>query len=269
MEGEVDIFPVLRNFLAEPDIGEIQYFAWWPNPNQTTLDRGYYITMVEHTVPNQEVEHFAYAFLPDDSEIYNIGRYTTTNIVPDTDIPAGNNGEISLPASQITQLNDLKNNPNRSFSVRIVAGGQIYNIEDVLVDTTRNVITLTFQGRTIDWPVGTLVINRRNYIGYNRQGNWQHTLFNGGFSFIINNGVDKPAYITDPSGNTDIRELELNDLPGWDSYEVNALVLRDTFDSEVNSRVFDTGQLRVEGVSNYVVTVIDTDGTSSVLTGRY
>ena len=260
MEGEVDIFPRLRRFLEEPDIGEIQYLAWWPNPNQTTLDRGYYITMVEHTVPNQEVEHFAYAFLPDDSDIYNIGRYTSTNIV-DTEIVLNNSAEIPLPASQITQLNNLKNNPNRSFYLRITVGRNIINIDDITIDTSANALILTFQGRRIDWPVGILRIDRRNFIGYNRQGNWQHTLFNGGFSFIINNGVDKPAYITDPSGNTDIRELELNDLPGWDSYEVNALVLRDTFDAAVNSRVFDTGQLRVDGVSNYVVTILDTDGT--------
>ena len=66
---------------------------------------------------------------------------------------------------------------------------------------------------------------------FSRQGKWQHTLFNGGFTFIINNGVQRPQYVTDAEGNIDITQLELSlaDLPGWDSYQVNELLLSDTF----------------------------------------
>ena len=36
---------------------------------------------------------------------------------------------------------------------------------------------------------------------------WQHTLFSGGFTFIINNGLNKPHYILDKVGNTNINDI--------------------------------------------------------------
>ena len=42
---------------------------------------------------------------------------------------------------------------------------------------------------------------------------WQHTLFNGGFHFIINNGVDVPSYLNSP-----IDAATILPLPNWDSY---------------------------------------------------
>ena len=99
--------------------------------------------------------------------------------------------------------------------------------------------------------------------GYNRQGKWQHTLFNGGFTFIINNGVERPQYVTDPQDNIDVTRLALASLPGWDSYEVNELVLSDTFAS-TSARVFDTGQLRVAGQTRYRVERVR-DGVTTVL----
>ena len=42
---------------------------------------------------------------------------------------------------------------------------------------------------------------------------WQHTLFNGGFNFILNNGVTAPTYLSDPVGAG-----SLATLPNWESY---------------------------------------------------
>jgi len=70
---------------------------------------------------------------------------------------------------------------------------------------------------------------------------WQHTLFSGGFAFILNNGIDKPHYILDTAGNTNINNLVLAELPGWDSYNVAQTVYSDTFVTG-NSSVFDLGQ---------------------------
>ena len=61
---------------------------------------------------------------------------------------------------------------------------------------------------------------------------WQHTLFSGGFTFIINNGIDKPHYILDTAGNTDINNIVLAELPGWDSYQVEQQVYNDTYLTE-------------------------------------
>ena len=43
---------------------------------------------------------------------------------------------------------------------------------------------------------------------------WQHTLFNGGFHIILNNGVTAPVFLQEDS-------TSVTKLPGWDSYTVN------------------------------------------------
>ena len=53
---------------------------------------------------------------------------------------------------------------------------------------------------------------------------WQHTLFGGGSTFIINNRTETPKYIIDPTNG-------FFDLPGWDSYLV---------DEQVTSFFYDT-----------------------------
>ena len=35
MEGEVDIFRGMFDFFDQPAVGQLQYIAWWPSPNQT------------------------------------------------------------------------------------------------------------------------------------------------------------------------------------------------------------------------------------------
>lgn len=79
---------------------------------------------------------------------------------------------------------------------------------------------------------------------------WQHTLFSGGFTFIINNGIDKPHYILDTAGNTSINNLVLAELPGWDSYNVEQTIVDDTFTLN-STNVFDLGQ-KVNFVNNLI-----------------
>jgi hypothetical protein len=83
---------------------------------------------------------------------------------------------------------------------------------------------------------------------------WQHTLFSGGFVFIINNGLDKPHYILDTAGNTDIANITLAELPGWDSYHVNQLVVSDTWNTG-EQEVFDVGQKINFALNSVTVTV--------------
>ena len=50
-------------------------------------------------------------------------------------------------------------------------------------------------------------------------GNWQHTFFQGGFSIIINNGLQAPNYILDSEDNTETANVEpFAPLPNWESY---------------------------------------------------
>ena len=52
--------------------------------------------------------------------------------------------------------------------------------------------------------------------GFTTGGNWQSVLFNGGYTVVMNNGIDEPHYIT---YGTDGRpqELTLQPLPDWPS----------------------------------------------------
>jgi len=52
--------------------------------------------------------------------------------------------------------------------------------------------------------------------GYTISDNWQATLFNGGYSIILNPGNDTPQHSTDTQGSTSIPAFA--NLPNWDSY---------------------------------------------------
>ena len=95
---------------------------------------------------------------------------------------------------------------------------------------------------------------------FTREGNWQHTFFQGGFAVVLNNGLDVPHYILDSDGNDDIQEVpDFAELPGWESYNVNEVILNDTFDMNVHSPVFDLGQLVDFTVNSVVITIGDGD----------
>jgi len=93
-------------------------------------------------------------------------------------------------------------------------------------------------------------LNSGNGFTYTTSG-WQHTLFSGGFNFIINNGIEKPHYIQDTPGNTNINNIVLAELPGWDSYNTEQVTYNDTFVTG-NSNVFDLGQ-KVNFVNNSII----------------
>ena len=64
MEGEVDIFPGLTDWFANERFGEVAYIAWWPSPNQTVRDAGYYILVIENITNPADIRHEIYAILP-------------------------------------------------------------------------------------------------------------------------------------------------------------------------------------------------------------
>ena len=54
-------------------------------------------------------------------------------------------------------------------------------------------------------------------------GEWQHTIFNGGYHIILNNGAGTPVYL-----QADITSV--TPLPGWDSYASETSVMNFVFD---------------------------------------
>jgi len=90
-------------------------------------------------------------------------------------------------------------------------------------------------------------------------GVWQHTLFNGGFTFIINNGIDKPLYIQDAAGNTNIANLSMYELPGWDSYYANEEIISKVWDPDNQSLDFDLGQEVDFSKKEVTITIINSE----------
>ena len=126
---------------------------------------------------------------------------------------------------------------------------------------------------------GTSTLVEKGTFSPDREANWQHTFFQGGFSIIINNGLNAPHYILDTDGNTNINNVpNFQALPGWDSYNVfDDIVVEDVFNAALNERVFDT-QRASDTFTNYnlrvvVQTITETtsavyDTLSSVLMGQ-
>ena len=57
-------------------------------------------------------------------------------------------------------------------------------------------------------------------------GHWQHTFFQGGFSLIINNGIEAPRFILDSEDNTETVDVPVFvALPNWASYAEDPLYL--------------------------------------------
>ena len=70
--------------------------------------------------------------------------------------------------------------------------------------------------------------------GYTASSSWQHTVFNGGYSFIINNAAERPQHITAQQGIalavTSLTSADkFADLPGWDSYTSGTVAANDLF----------------------------------------
>ena len=83
----------------------------------------------------------------------------------------------------------------------------------------------TLVDRAYIFPPGITDITADHMKGtFTTGGNWQHTFFQGGFAFILNNGLDAPHYILDATGNdnpADVPNFEM--LPGWESYQTESV----------------------------------------------
>ena len=105
------------------------------------------------------------------------------------------------------------------------------------------------------------------------EARWQVTVFNGGYSAIVNNGLETPRHMTDQQGS-DGSNLFLDDLPGWASYATGTdpveIDLAGVTISDATNAVFDysattvstetEGRLGQIGIG-YVLTVAGIDAT--------
>lgn len=108
-------------------------------------------------------------------------------------------------------------NPNRSYYVVIERTNTADEVYLVGVDDTGSDPVVA---RVIKTPTGNLP--GRTTTGFNQSENWQVVSFNGGFSVVINNGIDAPHHITENSGDANLlpssNTTRFDVLPNWQSY---------------------------------------------------
>ena len=147
MEGDINVLPNIQ--YDRSDI--LKYIVWWPNPNLSFANSGYYLIILEQDNADSTTR-------VDNAYIIQINE---------VGIELGDSNPELTPSSDF------------------------------------------FKG---EFQVG---------------GDWQHTFFQGGFSLIINNGLETPHYLLDNEGNLDTASVGDTDadgnhrllpLPGWDSY---------------------------------------------------
>lgn len=140
VQGSINAMPHVQ--YGATDV--LKYVAWWPNPNLSSMNRGYYLVIVEQ---------------------------------------------------------------DRIISDATVRRDEVYLLQVGEMGTAEEPITLS----------ATLTDNHKGF--FNPGGNWQHTLFQGGFALIINNGLEAPRYVLDNLDNTTTNSIaDFVDLPGWASY---------------------------------------------------
>ena len=89
---------------------------------------------------------------------------------------------------------------------------------------------------------------------------WQHTLFNGGFHIILNNGIQTPVYIEDHATLPSI-----SPLPGWDSYAVETQLVNfeatgeDGVMTSVNATLTTGTRIRITATPRSVADPIRTE----------
>ena len=108
-------------------------------------------------------------------------------------------------------------------------------------------------------PSGSVLYNISNQIAVGTNPEWQHTLFNGGFQLILNNGTGTPLFV-DVNGNSGF-------LPGWDSYAAEREILNFNLDGSAQDITITNDLI----IADAIITITSTprNVASPVRTGRF
>ena len=104
---------------------------------------------------------------------------------------------------------------------------------------TEYIILVRAVAEDLDSPAHTLI----GTVSTNPLAKWQHTLFQGGFGFVLNDGLNKPLYLLDTNDGLDFASFQLYELPGWDSYQTFELVLEVEVNDAINTPDYSLGRL--------------------------
>ena len=119
---------------------------------------------------------------------------------PNPNLAVSNSGYYLVILQQIGDMNEFEDN---AYLIQVAEAGRL----DEYITLTKT----DANGDTTPQFKGT----------FDARGHWQHTFFQGGFSIVVNNGLEAPRYILDSEDNrTTENVMMFEDLPGWDSYAV-------------------------------------------------
>ena len=107
-----------------------------------------------------------------------------------------------------------------------------------------------------DWVEET---NSSTRSGVDDGTNWQHTLFNGGYHLILNNGESRPVFLSDVDPYT------VQPLPNWDSYAVEDIVREFEHDGSSDSITIVDENLVISGAA-LKFTIIPRNPSAAIVT---
>jgi len=241
MEGELLLNNIAEDLVpANEKFGKIRHVEVWEHPTLQP-DGCFYIWVVDYLRDDIRVGQKVYA----QDHLGNQVDITpplnmVSNAVETTANAASGSTDITVADPSGIVIGDYIE------CVGIPKGTRVTNIVGSTI-TINNSTFLTLSSAAIKF--GLL-----NGFTFTDTG-WHSTLFNGGFSFIINNGIEKPHYINDNGGSGLLTDLILAELPGWDGEFVNERSVITTHGGTGVSDVFNIGRLVNFDISSVEVTV--------------
>ena len=244
MEGELLLTDLeVNDNLPTSDykLGDVQYFAVWEEPSISS-NQCYYITIRDFIkkTPNEAVVGQK-VFIQNAIKSTDSG-YLRRDITPPIGTQLVTTSGLTATQTTVgsTTLTVAPNNTGIVVGFHVEAAGVPVGAKVTEINGT----TITIDKKTDASITAGTNIAFKLYSGFAiATTGWGHTLFGGGFAFILNNGLDRPHFIKlDPEASA-ITDIELLELPGWDDYYGHSQPIKDTWDNDPDFvPVFAIGQ---------------------------
>jgi hypothetical protein len=225
-------------------LGDVQYFAVWEEPS-ISPNQCYYITVRDFVLINGGIIVGQKVFIQNAIKSTDAG-YAREDITP----PLGT--ALTGATINFTKTTGSSDTAVGSTTIALTSNTNIikgHYVSGTGIPEGAKVTNINGNNITINKPTDVIVaggatLNFKLYPGFSvTTTGWGHTLFGGGFAFILNNGIDRPHHIKlDPEASA-ITDIELLQLPGWDSYYGHSEPVLDTWGADPDFvPVFALGQ---------------------------
>lgn len=174
--------------------------------------------------------------------IVPVTQVDTTGVIYDTP-------SVSIPPNAFS---DARNVRFKNGAIRKVEGNQAINFTGI----TGDIVYVAYWDSVLNTDgyyilVSQDVTNSYIYVAPHNGGaaielttttnidcDWNHTTFQGGYKFILNNQQETPWYISEEG--LSISDVAAYSLPGWEGYFVNQTLVNETYNAS-NTSTYDLG----------------------------